>query len=105
MVEKELVGWGMEVPGPTFCGQWTMLYIGAAEMAQGRGRWRKWRGAVVGDGSGARPSLFSFLLRRTWAASCFITFIPREAFILAKRHLPREAFLFSAKLEVSAPLK
>ena len=53
-----------------------LLYIGAAEMAQGRGRWRKWRGAVVGDGSGARPSLFSFLLRRTWAASCFITFIP-----------------------------
>ena len=28
-----------------------LSYIGAAEMAQGRGRWRKWRGAVVGDGS------------------------------------------------------
>ena len=63
-----------------------LSYIGAAEMAQGRGRWRKWRGGVVGDGSGAEPwsvaeggvgpSLFSFLLRRTWAASCFITFIP-----------------------------
>ena len=53
-----------------------LSYIGAAEMAQGRGRWRKWRGAVVGDGSGAVPSLFSFLLRHTWAASCFITFIP-----------------------------
>ena len=39
-----------------------LSYIGAAEMAQGRGRWRKWRGGVVGDGSGAGPSLFSFLL-------------------------------------------
>ena len=56
-----------------------LSYIGAAEMAQGRGSGagsRKWRGAVVGDGSGVGPSLFSFLLRRTWAASCFITFIP-----------------------------
>ena len=53
-----------------------LSYIGAAEMAQGRGRWRKWRGGVVGDGSGAEPLLFSFLLRSTWAAFCFITFIP-----------------------------
>ena len=32
-----------------------LSYIGAAEMAQGRGRWRKWRRASVGDRSGAGP--------------------------------------------------
>ena len=50
VVAKELVDWGMEVPGPAFCGQWTTLYIGAAEMARGRGSGagsRKWRGAVA----------------------------------------------------------
>ena len=26
---------------------WLSLYVGAAEMAQGRGWWRKWRGAVA----------------------------------------------------------
>ena len=30
-----------------FFGQWSMLYIGATEVARGRGRWRKWRGAAA----------------------------------------------------------
>ena len=44
--EEGAVDWGIEVPGLGFCGQWTMLYIGAAEMA-----WARWM-AEVAQGRG-----------------------------------------------------
>ena len=51
----------MEVPGLGFCGQWAMLYIGAAEMAWG----------AVGGGSGVGPRLATEVARgRGFSAFC-----------------------------------
>ena len=96
---------------PVVCWRCVALsYIGAAEMAQGLGSGagsRKWRGAVVGDGSGAGPSLFSFLLRRTWAASCFITFMPCPNSSSPSRLIPSRggtlARLSSSRSDTSSP--
>ena len=53
-------------------------------MAQGRGRWRKWRGGVVGDGSGAGPSLFSFLLPTHMGCLLLYHLYPFSDFFLSK---------------------
>ena len=104
VLEKELCTGKMEVPGPAFFGQWSMLYIGAAEMAQGRGRWRKWRRASVGDGSGAGPWLVTEVARgRGFSAFCSDAhgLLPALSPLCLVRFLPLQADRFPREVAPS----
>ena len=102
---------------------WSMLYIGAAEMAQGLRSGagsRKWRGAAAFQ-LFAPTQMGCFLLYHLYALSDFFPsklidslerWHPREAFILAKLPSglrqaihPRQAFLFIAITLSICPLE
>ena len=79
------------------CESVALSYIGAAEMAQGRGRWRKWRGAVAGDGSGAGPWLVTEVARgRRFSAFCSDAhgLLPASSPLSLFRFLPLQADRF-----------